>query len=66
MPDAVPGDLIFVNQNDDNVIDDGDKIMIGDPNPDFIFSFSFNLGYKYDLKWCIGESNSKIISSICR
>lgn len=50
MPDAVPGDLIFVNQNDDNVIDDGDKIMIGDPNPDFIFSFSFNLGYKgFDL-----------------
>ena len=46
MPDAVPGDLIFINQNDDNVIDDGDKIMIGDPNPDFIFSFSFNLGYK--------------------
>lgn len=46
MPDAVPGDLIFINQNDDNVIDDGDKIMIGDPNPDFIFSLSFNLGYK--------------------
>lgn len=50
MPNAVPGDLIFVNQNDDNVIDDGDKLMIGDPNPDFIFSFSFNLGYKgFDL-----------------
>lgn len=50
MPDAVPGDLIFVNQNNDNVIDDGDKVMIGDPNPDFIFSFSFNLAYKgFDL-----------------
>lgn len=46
MPNAVPGDLIFVNQNDDNAIDDGDKVMIGDPNPDYIFSFSFNIGYK--------------------
>lgn len=50
MPTAVPGDLIFVNQNDDKVIDDEDKVMIGDPNPDFIFALSLNFDYKgFDL-----------------
>jgi len=46
MPNAVPGDLIFVNQNDDNNINDEDKVMIGDPNPDYTFSLSLNFAYK--------------------
>lgn len=46
MPNAVPGDLIFVNQNDDNTINDEDKVMIGNPNPDYTFSLSFNCSYK--------------------
>lgn len=46
MPNAVPGDLIFANQNDDNIIDERDKVMIGDPNPDYNLGFSFNIGYK--------------------
>ncbi len=45
MPDAVPGDLIFVNQNDDNRIDGDDKVSIGDPNPDYNFSLAINLGW---------------------
>jgi TonB-linked SusC/RagA family outer membrane protein len=41
MPNAVPGDVRYVNQNDDDKIDEGDRVLIGDPNPDGIFSFSF-------------------------
>ncbi len=43
---ASPGDLIFVDTDNNNVIDANDKTMIGDPNPDAIFGFSVNLGYK--------------------
>lgn len=50
MPDAKPGDIRFVDQNGDALIDDKDKVMIGDPNPDFTFGFSANLAYKgFDL-----------------
>lgn len=68
MPNAVPGDLIFVNQNDDTVIDDGDKVMIGDPNPDFNFSFSFHLAYKgFDLNMTSnGVLGNQIVKSYRR
>jgi TonB-linked SusC/RagA family outer membrane protein len=45
-PDATPGDVRFVNMNDDNIIDDNDKVMIGDPNPDFTFGLNFGIDYK--------------------
>ena len=41
-----PGDLIFVNQNDDDVIDAGDRVMIGDPNPFATLGFSMSFDYK--------------------
>jgi TonB-linked SusC/RagA family outer membrane protein len=43
---AQPGDLIFVDTNEDGTISDADKVMIGDPNPDFTGSLSLALGYK--------------------
>ncbi|MFA5419817.1 MAG: SusC/RagA family TonB-linked outer membrane protein, partial [Bacteroidales bacterium] len=46
----VPGDLIFVNTNGDDVIDDDDKTMIGNPHPKFTMGFNFNCSYKgFDL-----------------
>ncbi|MBP7179600.1 MAG: TonB-dependent receptor [Dysgonomonadaceae bacterium] len=45
-PDATPGDVRFVNMNDDNIINDQDKVMIGDPNPDFTFGLSLGADYK--------------------
>jgi TonB-linked SusC/RagA family outer membrane protein len=44
--DAQPGDVRFVDQNDDGVIDDDDKVMIGDPNPDYIYGIQFHAEYK--------------------
>jgi len=45
-PDARPGDLRFVDQNKDGVIDDLDKVEIGDPLPDYIFGLQLNTSYK--------------------
>jgi TonB-dependent starch-binding outer membrane protein SusC len=45
-----PGDLIFVNQNEDNVIDQNDKVMIGQPHPLYNIGINISLGYKgFDL-----------------
>ncbi len=44
-PNAKPGDLIYVDRNDDGVIDDEDKGMVGDPNPDY--TYGFNIGFSY-------------------
>lgn len=41
MPNAVPGDIKYINQNDDTEINEQDRVFIGDPNPDGIFSLSF-------------------------
>lgn len=46
MPNAQPGDPIYVNQNDDGVIDDKDRVYLGDPNPDGTFSISLGTRYK--------------------
>jgi len=45
-PGARPGDVKFVNLNGDNVINDDDKTMVGDPNPDFIYGLNLNVSYK--------------------
>jgi len=44
------GDLRFVNQNNDNVIDDNDRVVIGDPNPDLFGNINTRLKYrKFEL-----------------
>lgn len=40
------GDVRFVNQNNDNKIDENDKVVIGDPNPDVFGSISNTFRYK--------------------
>lgn len=44
--DQRPGDVQFVDQNGDGVIDDSDKVMLGDPNPDFELGIQLNAEYK--------------------
>ncbi len=45
-PEAKPGDLRYADLNGDGVINNNDRTMIGDPNPDFIFGFNVSLDYK--------------------
>lgn len=44
--DQRPGDVRFVDQNNDGVIDEADKVYLGDPNPDFQLGIQLNLEYK--------------------
>ncbi len=41
-----PGDLKFADLNDDGVLDDSDRTLLGDPNPDFTYGLNISLGYK--------------------
>ncbi|MCC9165809.1 SusC/RagA family TonB-linked outer membrane protein [Pontibacter harenae] len=40
------GDMRFVDMNNDNVIDEEDRVVIGNPNPDFTGMFSSRVTYK--------------------
>ncbi|AXB55725.1 SusC/RagA family TonB-linked outer membrane protein [Flavobacterium fluviale] len=49
-PNAVPGDVRFVDLNGDGQIDANDKTQIGDPNPDINYGVNLELSYKaFDL-----------------
>lgn len=41
-----PGYVKYVNQNDDYLINQDDKIAVGNPIPKYTYAFGFNLGYK--------------------
>jgi len=43
---TIPGDVIFVDVNNDGKIDAEDRTMIGDPHPDFTMGLSFNFEWK--------------------
>ena len=40
------GDMKFVENTVDGIINDADRFVIGDPNPDFFGNFNFNLSWK--------------------
>ena len=42
----VAGDVNFVDQNKDGIINEQDKVVIGDPNPDFYGNIFMNLNWK--------------------
>ncbi len=42
----VAGDMHFVDQNNDKIIDANDMVQIGDPNPDFYGRIQTKMGYK--------------------
>ena len=54
------GDVHFVDQNGDGCIDENDKIIIGDPNPDIYGNIFATLNYKrftldMGFNFCIGN-----------
>jgi len=53
-PNAKPGDLIWVDKNDDGKIDDNDRMLIGNPYPDFTAGLNVNLAYRnfdFNMFW---------------
>jgi hypothetical protein len=49
-PDAVPGDMRFLDMNNDGVFNENDRGMIGDPTPTWTYGFTIDAAYKgFDL-----------------
>ncbi len=45
-PNAVPGDVRFVDVNGDGIIDEQDRTKIGNPTPDLIYGFNGGIRFK--------------------
>jgi TonB-dependent starch-binding outer membrane protein SusC len=53
-PYARPGDLIFVDVNDDGQITDEDRVKIGNPYPDYTLGLNFTSGWRnldFNMFW---------------
>lgn len=42
-----PGNLKFVDQNGDHVINEKDRVILGNPNPDFTYGFNLEASWKW-------------------
>ncbi|MFV0267213.1 MAG: SusC/RagA family TonB-linked outer membrane protein [Draconibacterium sp.] len=64
-PSAALGDVRYIDQNNDGVINDIDKVMVGDPNPDYTFGFSVGFNYKdFDFSMAAnGVAGNQIVQS---
>jgi len=60
-----PGDVRFVDVTGDGIVDDADRVKLGDPNPRFTFGFHGSLAYKgFDLSWNFaGQLGSKLYNA---
>lgn len=45
-PSAKPGDVRYVDLNNDGVIDNEDRTMVGKPNPDYTYGINLSASYK--------------------
>ncbi|MEI8058761.1 MAG: SusC/RagA family TonB-linked outer membrane protein, partial [Ferruginibacter sp.] len=59
-----PGGLKLVDTNGDNVIDNNDRVVLGNPNPDFIWGLTNNVTYKgFQLSFFLqGSHGGKMIN----
>ncbi len=46
LPNTLPGDIRYVDQNGDGVINNLDRVNLGDPFPHLNYAINMNLGYK--------------------
>lgn len=46
LPNTLPGDIKYVDQNGDGIINNKDKVNLGDPFPHYNYSVSIDLKYK--------------------
>lgn len=45
-PHTFPGDIRYVDQNNDGVLNDEDRVYLGDPYPHYNYAVNLDLGYK--------------------
>ena len=59
LPNTLPGDIRYVDQNGDGIINDYDKVNLGDPFPHMNYSLTLDLKYKrWDLS-ALGQGVGK-------
>ncbi len=64
-PSAQPGDVRYVDLNGDGAINNDDRTLIGDPNPDYTFGFSLSADYKgFDISvLASGVAGNQLVQS---
>lgn len=61
----VAGDPRYVDANGDNVIDADDRVLVGHPNPDYVWGITNNFKYKnFDLSFLIQGQNGGHLYSL--
>ncbi len=67
-PNASPGDIKFVDLNNDGVINDADRTIIGNPTPDWTFGANFSARYKdFDFSFFLqGAAGNEIFNGTRR
>lgn len=67
-PNAELGDVKYIDQNGDGVIDDDDRVKLGSGTPDFTYGFNANFEYKnFDLRMFIyGSYGNEIVNAMTR
>jgi TonB-linked SusC/RagA family outer membrane protein len=65
---ARPGDVKFVDNNGDGVINSSDRVYLGSGTPDFTYGFSALLGYKnFDLRFLFnGSQGNEAVNGLTR
>ncbi|WP_040756145.1 SusC/RagA family TonB-linked outer membrane protein [Winogradskyella psychrotolerans] len=60
----IPGDFIYKDQNNDGIIDDKDRVVLGSYLPTFTYGGNFNVTYKnFDLSVAVsGQTGNKILN----
>lgn len=41
-----PGDVLYLDQDGNGKVDDNDRVILGNPNPDFVFALNSSVSYK--------------------
>nr|MBI1229785.1 SusC/RagA family TonB-linked outer membrane protein [Cytophagales bacterium] len=64
LPNTYPGDIRYRDQNGDGVINDEDKVDLGDPFPHLNYSINFNIYYdRWDISF-LGQGVGKRIGRL--
>lgn len=68
LPNAKPGDLRWIDQNGDGIIDTEDRINLGNSLPKYTFGFTLNAEYKgFDIMLFLqGAAGNKIFQGLRR